>query len=42
MPMSKGYFGYKNMIHGIYLLYKNEGFYSFFRGKDFFFWLFFF
>jgi hypothetical protein len=26
------YFGYKNMFHGIYLIWKNEGFLSLYKG----------
>jgi len=33
--MKIGYFGYKNLVHGLYLLGKHEGFGAFFKGKYF-------
>jgi len=35
--MKVGYFGYKNVVHGLFLLGKHEGFGGFFKGKPSFF-----
>lgn len=32
VTMKDGYFGYKNLVHGLYLLLKHEGIGSMFKG----------
>lgn len=32
LKMNESIFGYKNMFHGIYMIYKNEGFLALYRG----------
>jgi Mitochondrial carrier protein len=31
-PLEKGTFGYRNMFHGIYLIYSKEGFLALYKG----------
>ena len=33
--IKSGYFGYRNVFHGIYLISKREGFYSLWKGNKF-------